>query len=72
MKKAWESDVEGSDMYKLAMRIKICRIELLRWSMNYQTNSAKRIEQLKKELDELKEMGSDREWKVWTEKKVVG
>lgn len=51
VKKTWETSIEGSDMYKVAMKIKLCRIELLKWSLHKQTNSTKRIEQLKNEIN---------------------
>lgn len=48
IKNAWATSFEGSYMYKAAMKIKAYRVELLKCSLNNKTNSAKRIEQLKK------------------------
>lgn len=56
IRKAWDTSIEGSVMYQVAMKIKLCRIELQKWSLHTHTNSAKKIEQLKNELETFKDM----------------
>nr|XP_027121394.1 uncharacterized protein LOC113738404 [Coffea arabica] len=53
---AWEQQVEGSRMYQVATKIKNCRVALLKWKNNFQANSRDKIELIKKQLCDLKEV----------------
>ncbi|CAI9097451.1 OLC1v1033881C1 [Oldenlandia corymbosa var. corymbosa] len=57
VKKAWETEVEGSPMHKLSLKIKICRLELLKWNGQQGLNSSKEIQRISKELETMKEQG---------------
>lgn len=69
IRKVWDTSIEGSVMYQVAMKIKLCRIELLKWSLHTHTNLAKKIEQLKKKLEEFKDIEGNRDWATWIEMK---
>ena len=51
---AWEEEQTGSNMYKVHRKVANCRVALLRWKNNFQGNARKRIDNLKKLLEELK------------------
>lgn len=59
---AWNQEQKGSLMYKVCARIRICRVEILKWSKRLPRNSKKQIQALKQDMDELCSKG-DRDWK---------
>ena len=54
IKQAWEEEQTGSDMYKVHKKVANCRLALLKWKNNFQGNARKKIDNLKKLLEELK------------------
>lgn len=52
---AWESKCIGSPMFKVASKIKRCKMKLIKWNRQQESKSAIRINNIKKELDELKD-----------------
>lgn len=62
VRKVWETDCEGSLMYKVATKIKRCRVELLKWNRQGQGNAAKRIRMIQEKMERLTELGGNRDW----------
>ena len=56
VKRAWEEEQTGSNMYKVHRKIANCRIAILKWRNNFQGNARKKIESLKKLLGELQDI----------------
>lgn len=52
-------------MHKVACKIKQCRLEIIEWNRVSKHNSAKRIEELKGEIEKLRVEGGDRNWWRW-------
>lgn len=52
-------DVHGSPMFRLFHKLKHCRHALVDWQQACSTNSRRRIEELQKELLNLKENGTN-------------
>lgn len=52
-------------MFKVARKIKKCRMDLLGWNKQNQNNSIKRIQQLKDEMEKLIDEESIRDWGMW-------
>ena len=48
IKKAWEEEQIGSNMYKVHKKVANCRRALLKWRNNFQGNARKKIDNLKK------------------------
>lgn len=65
IKSAWEPDCIGSPMYKVAYKIKRCRMALIRWSKQVENNSAVKIQKLKEEMEMLRDRGQQRDWEAW-------
>lgn len=65
IRKAWEPDCIRSPMFKVAYKIKRCRLALLRWNKQLQGNSAVKIQILKDELETLRELEGRRDWERW-------
>lgn len=68
---AWQQEVLGSPMYKVAAKIKATRIALLQWKRQLTTNSAKDIERLNRELFNMEDQGPERDWGRWNRVKEV-
>lgn len=71
VRKTWEIDCEGSVMFKVAVKIKNCRVELFKWSMPQQGNAVKEIKRIQGQMDRLKEEGGQRDWKFWNKLKTL-
>lgn len=52
-------------MFKVASKIKKCRLALLQWSRQQQVNMAKEIQRIKGEMDRMKEHWGQRDWNGW-------
>lgn len=65
IREAWEPNCIGSPMFKVAYKIKRCRLALLRWDKQSQGNSAVKIQKLKEELKTLRELEGQRDWERW-------
>lgn len=61
MKKAWDRECIESLMFKVACKIKRCRMDLLKWNRKSQNNSAAIIQKLKEEMEELDTTYKDEE-----------
>lgn len=55
----------GSSIFKVAYKIKRCRMELIKWNKQQESNSAIRIHKLKEEIVEMKETEGQRNWEKW-------
>lgn len=53
-------------MFKVAYKINRCRLELLNWNRQQQSNLAVRIQKLRKEIKVLRENEGHRDWEWWT------
>lgn len=62
---AWNMEQEGSLMYQVCARIRGVRAALFKWSKGLTTNSRKRIEALKLEMNELNSQEGQRDWQQW-------
>lgn len=67
---AWDQDCEGSPMFTVATKIKQCRLGLLKWSKQQQGNAAKRLKELKEEMDQMKEEGGRRNLDHWNSLRI--
>lgn len=65
MKSAWDTECDGSALFKVVAKIKRCRLELLQWSRQQQGNATKEIQRIKGEMDRMKEEGGQRDWESW-------
>ena len=54
VERAWQKEEVGSRMFKITKKIRNCRIELLKWRNTFKANSKSRIEEIKKELERVK------------------
>ncbi|XP_072054478.1 uncharacterized protein [Arachis hypogaea] len=54
---AWNSYVEGSAMFVLAQKLKLCRHRLVQWQKTSKSNSKAEIEEILKKIEELRETG---------------
>lgn len=61
VKKAWEIECEGSPMFKVAAKIKMCRLGIQKWSRQQHGNAVRRIQAIKEEMEILKEQGGQRD-----------
>ncbi|XP_071909569.1 uncharacterized protein [Coffea arabica] len=52
---AWELQTEGSRMFQVTKKIRNCRVALLKWKNSFQANSRGKIDQIKRQMSELKE-----------------
>ncbi|XP_027156321.1 uncharacterized protein LOC113757111 [Coffea eugenioides] len=55
VEQAWRQGNDGSRMYKVTQKIKLCRTALLKWRNKVQGNSKLKIDRIKGQLQELKE-----------------
>lgn len=67
---AWKIQIQGSNMFKLQSKVKYSRKYLLEWRKVENTNARKKINDIKGQIDRLKEKGGEREWSRWGELKV--
>lgn len=65
MKKSWAEECYSSPMYQVTYKIKRCRMDLIRWHKLQDSNSAKRIQMLKLEMDAMKELEGQWDWERW-------
>lgn len=65
IRNAWTPDCFGSPIHQVASKIKRCRLALLNWSRQGQSNSAVRIQKLKAEMEELRGQEGQRDWDRW-------
>ncbi|XP_071924745.1 uncharacterized protein [Coffea arabica] len=56
VEKAWNKEEQGSKMFKVTRKIRNCRIELLKWRNSFQANSRSKINALKKDLEEARNL----------------
>ncbi|XP_027096192.1 uncharacterized protein [Coffea arabica] len=56
VRSAWENEFNGSRMFQVVMKIKNCRVALLKWRNNFQANSQKDIEQIKNQLSVVQQL----------------
>ncbi|XP_071902842.1 uncharacterized protein [Coffea arabica] len=52
---AWQQETYGSRMFQVQKKIKNCRIALLKWENQFQTNSRQKVEHIKNQLSELRQ-----------------
>lgn len=57
-------------MFKVAHKIKQCRMVLIKWSRVQDNNSALKIQKLKKELEELRGKKSQEHGRLWNNLKT--
>nr|XP_027103245.1 uncharacterized protein LOC113724555 [Coffea arabica] len=57
IKRAWGIEQHGSGMFKVARRIKECRIALIEWNRTIKGNTKAKIQELKEQLKALREAG---------------
>nr|XP_027100870.1 uncharacterized protein LOC113719906 [Coffea arabica] len=60
VEQAWNKEEHGSKMFKVTRKIRNCRIELLKWRNKVQSNSRSKINDLKQELDRVRNSDSDK------------
>ncbi|CAI9117559.1 OLC1v1018964C1 [Oldenlandia corymbosa var. corymbosa] len=65
IKDAWSGSAEGSPMHQLVVKIKRCRLELLKWSRGQNLNPSREIKRISGEMDGLKAQGGARDWDKW-------
>lgn len=65
VKKAWETECEGSTMFKVAAKIKMYRLGIQKWSRQQHGNAVRRIQAIKEKMEILKEQGGQRDWERW-------
>lgn len=66
IRQAWQTDYIGSPMHQVAHKIKKkCQLALLQWNRTGQHNSSVRIQQIKEQIEELREAEGNRDWKRW-------
>lgn len=65
VKQAWETECEGSPMFQVASKIKLCRLSLLNWNRQQKSNTAVRIKEIQETMEYLKEQGGNRNWETW-------
>lgn len=68
---AWEHEAFGSPMHIVAHKIKQCRLKIMEWNRVSKHNSAKRIEEIKSEMEDLRAEGGARNWGRWQELKYA-
>ncbi|XP_027182324.1 uncharacterized protein LOC113780749 [Coffea eugenioides] len=59
IKTAWGIEQKGSRMFKVMRKIRECRMVLLVWNKKLKMNSGKKITQIKKKLQEIKESNGE-------------
>ncbi|XP_027127794.2 uncharacterized protein [Coffea arabica] len=57
VEQAWGRDEQGSKLFKVTRKIRNCKIELLKWRNNAQTNSRSKIDGLKQDLEKTRNAG---------------
>ncbi|XP_071914103.1 uncharacterized protein [Coffea arabica] len=58
VREAWDRDQQGSRLYKVQCKIKQVRVNLLNWSRTLNMNAKQNIEQIKREIKEMRESSS--------------
>ncbi|XP_027086455.2 uncharacterized protein [Coffea arabica] len=73
IREAWGKEHQGSRLYRVQSKIKQVRMNLLHWSKNLNLNSKKQIEQIKKEIKEVRDRqcSEDRTKIVGLKRKLV-
>lgn len=61
IRNTWETNCEGRLMYKVATKIKRCRLELLKWNRQQQGNAARKIQRIQEEMKNLNEQGGQKD-----------
>ena len=56
VEQAWNREEQGSKLFKVTRKIRNCRIELLKWRNSFQANSRSKINALKKDLEEARNL----------------
>ncbi|CAA0834046.1 DNAse I-like superfamily protein, partial [Striga hermonthica] len=69
VEKAWKKQQEGTPLYVVMQRIKETRVEFLKWSCKFRTETAKLISKLHNELSEMRSDGKLIDWKRWDDTK---
>lgn len=54
-------------MFQVASKIKNCRLRILDWNRKQVRNATKRIQEIKREMDIMKEERGSRDWNRWHE-----
>lgn len=51
---SWDPECISSPMFRVVYKIKKCRMELIKWNRQQESNFAIKIQKLKREMDELR------------------
>lgn len=57
-------------MYRVAYKIKRCRMALIQWSKHIGNNSAVKIQKIKEDMEVLSNRGQQRDWEAWDKLKA--
>lgn len=57
VRQAWESDCEGSPMFQVTSKIKLCKLGLLNWSRQQSHDAAVKIQEIQKAMETMKDQG---------------
>lgn len=58
---AWEPECIGSPMFRVAFKIKRYMMELIKWDRLKENNLAVKIQNLKEEMEEIRDMDGQRD-----------
>ncbi|CAA0827445.1 Unknown protein, partial [Striga hermonthica] len=67
---AWNKPVVGHALFSIQDRLRNVRMQLLQWKKSHVSNTMLTIEDCKSRLNQLRELGGDRDWGEWVNKKV--
>ncbi|CAA0810710.1 Unknown protein, partial [Striga hermonthica] len=65
IKEAWNQQQEGTPMFRVHEKIKTTRLALLIWNRGIHTNAEHKIKRLSSQLEDMKDLGGNRDWMEW-------
>lgn len=57
-------------MFQVAAKIKQCRLEILKWNRLQCSNTTRKIQGIKNEMEALRVQEGNRDWDRWTELRI--
>lgn len=65
----WKQSVNGSKMFKVQKKLKLCKLNFIKWGKTNKRNAMEQIGLIQKEMEAMQELGGNRDWERWKQLK---
>lgn len=62
VKEAWGTSVQGSRMFRVQQKLKLCKIRFLEWRKTHNNNSRAEIDRIQREMVAMQKQEGSRDW----------